>query len=70
MVAADGSGTQSAEAVSRWSQQLAASPLYAVRDLTRAASAARDAGESLRFQVSTELAPVAARRPDLPWEGE
>lgn len=61
VVAAEGGGTESADAVSRWSQRLSASPLFAVHELTRAASAARDAGESLRFQVNAELAPIQAR---------
>ena len=61
VVAADGGGTEAADAVSRWSQRLSASPLFAVRHLTRASSAARDAGEALRFQVRAELAPVEPR---------
>ncbi len=61
VVAAEGGGTESADAVSRWSQRLSASPLFAVRHLTRASSAARDAGEGLRFQVRAELAPVEPR---------
>lgn len=61
VVAAEGDGTESADAVSRWSQRLSASPLFAVRNLTRASAGARDAGESLRFQVTAELAPVEAR---------